>query len=76
MIAAILFWARNRIVQWVGYALLGLTVVLSIRQAGKNAERLSNMKKTVKAVEVKNEIRNRNRASDAAKRLRDKWQRD
>lgn len=71
-------WAGDKLVLIGGGLLLALTVAFSLRQAGKQAERLKGLQETIKAVGVKNEVRdNVSRMSDSErKRLRKKWTRD
>lgn len=64
----------------IGAALLGVLVaVLKIRKSGRDAERVDNLKATIKSIEKKNEVASEtNRLPDgaASDRLRDKWSRD
>lgn len=54
-------------------------VLLGARQAGRNAERVDAMRRTLKSVEVRNEVERevlRSGGDAAHKRLLDEWSRD
>lgn len=64
-----------------GVAIAGavLAVLAGAKSAGRNAERVDALKRTLKSVEARNEIENdvaRTGGGAARERLRDKWTRD
>lgn len=73
------FIARQSLAVWAyaGIAIAVAAVLFGVRNAGKQAERVANMKATLKAIEVKNEINDTiDRANDAdLERLRERWTR-
>lgn len=72
-------WMGDKLVLIGGAALLALTVMFSVRQAGKQAERLKSMRATLRAVGVRNEVEINVGGADpdvVRERLRDKWARD
>lgn len=79
MIISALLWLKTRLYFILGLLSVAAAAVISIRQSGKQAERVDAMKDTLKAVKKKSEVErevDRNPDGDAAKRLRDVWSRD
>lgn len=60
--------------EWVGISAGILTALALVRKSGADAVRTSDMKETLKDVEVKNAIDNNNANVDAVSILHDKWQ--
>ena len=73
------FMSRQGAVVWayIAAAIAVAGVLLSVRNAGRQAERIENLQSTMKAVRQKNAIENHIAGADSneRKRLRAKWMR-
>lgn len=68
------FWLS--ILKYVSIAGAIMLVVFKIRQSGRDAERVENMKETLSHVKIRDAIeRDVNRNDNATERLRAKWSR-
>jgi len=80
-------WILTKLFSGIGLKIMGglaivgavLAVLAGAKSAGRNAERVDAMRRTLKSVETRNEVENeiaRSGGDDAVKRLRERWSRD
>jgi len=79
LLSTALSWLSSRMAMILGAGAIALTAIFSIRQAGKQAEKIRNAQITLKAIGVRNNVEyqvNRLSDSSAISKLRSRWTRD